>query len=288
MHKRMEKSVEEYLSNKKAYFMVREDLKRLQQYCVLYKNELFKFNKDIMGKTIYSTSNFAQKKQSMPAQQSSSLTAEDILDQPISKSAEYFQPEEKWEVDKFDHFIMKCSRKDQYEKEAQVYFCYGRISNRMMLMRYGMTLEYNKYDHLYLRVHYLPKLLAKGVAPRLLRNISTDYRISKYKRFKLKYTQFPIDLVLFARAVLWTYNVHSLDSLFTIQDLNLEYDALSLVLDLLKDFETTHFNQSIAEDEALLQDDKQNYHQHFATIYRLERHRILQHQIKYSLLFLIP
>lgn len=49
---------------------------------------------------------------------------------------------------------MKCSRKDQFEKGAQVYFCYGRLSNRMMLMRYGMALENNKYDHFHLRVDY--------------------------------------------------------------------------------------------------------------------------------------
>jgi hypothetical protein len=31
----------------------------------------------------------------------------------------------------------------------------------MMLMRYGMALEYNKYDHVHLRVQYLEYLLPK-------------------------------------------------------------------------------------------------------------------------------
>lgn len=33
----------------------------------------------------------------------------------------------------------------------------------MMLMRYGMSLEFNKYDHVYLRIEYLPKLINKSV-----------------------------------------------------------------------------------------------------------------------------
>ncbi len=47
-------------------------------------------------------------------------------------------------------------------KHAQVYFCYGRLSNRMMLMRYGMALEYNKYDHVHVRVEYLEHLIEEG------------------------------------------------------------------------------------------------------------------------------
>jgi hypothetical protein len=53
---------------------------------------------------------------------------------------------------------MKCSSKDQFEKGAQVYFCYGRLSNRMLLMRYGVALEFNKYDHVYLKIPFLEYL----------------------------------------------------------------------------------------------------------------------------------
>jgi hypothetical protein len=32
----------------------------------------------------------------------------------------------------------------------------------MMLMRYGMALEYNKYDHVHVRVEYLEHLIEEG------------------------------------------------------------------------------------------------------------------------------
>jgi len=47
---------------------------------------------------------------------------------------------------------MICSTKDQFEAGSQVYFCYGRLPNRLLLMRYGISLEHNKYNHLFIRI----------------------------------------------------------------------------------------------------------------------------------------
>lgn len=47
--------------------------------------------------------------------------------------------------------MMLCSTKDQFEK-AQVFFCYGRLSNRLLLLRYGFAIEHNKYNHIFLRL----------------------------------------------------------------------------------------------------------------------------------------
>lgn len=47
---------------------------------------------------------------------------------------------------------MLCSTKDQFEKGAQVFFCYGRLPNKLLLMRYGFALEHNKYDHMFLKL----------------------------------------------------------------------------------------------------------------------------------------
>ncbi len=51
---------------------------------------------------------------------------------------------------------MLCSTKDQFEAGAQVFFCYGRLPNKLLLMRYGIALEYNKYDHMFLRIPITP------------------------------------------------------------------------------------------------------------------------------------
>ena len=58
-------------------------------------------------------------------------------DKPV-KGEEYFQKE--WPKDKFDKFYMLCSTKDQFEKGSQVFFCYGRLPNKLLLMRYGFAL----------------------------------------------------------------------------------------------------------------------------------------------------
>lgn len=34
----------------------------------------------------------------------------------------------------------------------QIYFEYGRLSNRTLLLRYGFALENNKYEHVWLRI----------------------------------------------------------------------------------------------------------------------------------------
>lgn len=47
---------------------------------------------------------------------------------------------------------MLCSTKDQFEKGSQVFFCYGRLPNKLLLMRYGIALEHNKYDHMFIKI----------------------------------------------------------------------------------------------------------------------------------------
>lgn len=51
-------------------------------------------------------------------------------------------------------------------------------------MRYGIALEFNKYDHYYLRIELEEKLKQK---------------FSKIS-IKLKYTEFPISLIRFCKA----------------------------------------------------------------------------------------
>lgn len=119
----MAQSFADYVMGKKAYFMVREDMKRAQQICITFKNELSKFTKDILKKSVSSANNFAQKKVSfiLPfnCQQSRKDkdqsekpidTPDEILAQQLNSNQEYYPAE--WDNDKFDHFIMKCSRKD--------------------------------------------------------------------------------------------------------------------------------------------------------------------------------
>ena len=48
-------------------------------------------------------------------------------------------------------FIIK-SQSEFFPKGSQVYLCYGRMSNRDALKRYGFCLTNNKYNNLYIKL----------------------------------------------------------------------------------------------------------------------------------------
>jgi hypothetical protein len=48
-------------------------------------------------------------------------------------------------------FIIK-TYSDGFVKGSQVFLCYGRISNRDLLKRYGFCLTFNKYNYLYIKM----------------------------------------------------------------------------------------------------------------------------------------
>jgi hypothetical protein len=61
-----------------------------------------------------------------------------------------------WEktFDKVDaeyDFVIRAG-KIGYPKGSQVYICYGRMSSREMLKRYGFCLPHNKYNNVYIKM----------------------------------------------------------------------------------------------------------------------------------------
>jgi hypothetical protein len=67
----------------------------------------------------------------------------------------------------------------------------------MLLMRYGISLEYNKYDHVYIKLEYISNINQFNF---IKEKLMSWKNISKFKKFKLKRTQFNIDVILFLRA----------------------------------------------------------------------------------------
>ena len=54
-------------------------------------------------------------------------------------------------VDKEYDFVIRTG-KQGYPKGSQVYICYGRMSSREMLKRYGFCLQHNKYNNIYIKM----------------------------------------------------------------------------------------------------------------------------------------
>lgn len=49
------------------------------------------------------------------------------------------------------NFVIQ-SNTDTFPKGSQIYLCYGRMSNRDALKRYGFCLTYNKYNHMTIKL----------------------------------------------------------------------------------------------------------------------------------------
>lgn len=162
----------------------------------------------------------------------------------------YFNPIEQWADDKFDEFVMKCSSKDQFERRSQVYFCYGRLSNRSLLMRYGMTLEYNKYDHVFMRVpflHRLTELMKSKVKPYC-------YNVSKFKKFKVRRYDFNLEVLAFCRIAHFSLPDSTVNSVFYITNLKKEILVLDAVIQIYENYLKDNFKTTIQENEKALYD----------------------------------
>ena len=70
-------------------------------------------------------------------------------------------------------------------------------------MRYGIALEHNKYDHLFLRVDVSEFVYKNG---HLQRAVQMDVALRRFRRFKLKRARFCVELLTFNRAMLWDYS----------------------------------------------------------------------------------
>jgi hypothetical protein len=67
----------------------------------------------------------------------------------------------------------------------------------MLLMRYGVALEYNKYDHVYLRQDFLPFIEKYNV---IKQKLAAWKNIPQFKIFKIKATAINLALIYFHRA----------------------------------------------------------------------------------------
>jgi len=177
-----------------------------------------------------------------------------------------------WKDDDFEYMILKNSEKDFFRENSQVYFCYGRLSNRKLLQRYGMALEFNKYDNAVIRVRVVECVKA---ANQDFINYLNNFKLKKCRSFKLRSVHFNLDFLLFARGANWDIDSNSIEELFEPLSLELELKALNFMKKILGDNLKKDFGTSFEENSELVNQKKFNYHEHFAIIYRLEKQRIL-------------
>ena len=182
-----------------------------------------------------------------------------------------FSDEELWKDDNFEYMVLKNSEKDFFLKNSQVYFCYGRLSNRKLLMRYGLALEYNKYDHIFIRIGVLEHLKAT----KDLINYISNLKLQKNRIFKLEAVKFNLDLLLFSKGIHWDIEKNTPEELFEPKNWDFEIKALVFMKEIFEKCLKEMFKIGFKESSELVFEKKMGYHEHFATIYRVERQRLL-------------
>ena len=161
-------------------------------------------------------------------------------------------------------------KKDHFNSNSEVYFCYGRNSNRDLLLRYGFAIEGNKYDHVWLSYDLsssfkqMPDLFER----------SRKLGLSMRRKFKINHMRFNIDIIIYHRLLRWNlYSLKNLNEVFFVTDVNQEIR----ILDEVKD----SFEQKLkfVEGNEDLTDKSLNYHRYFIAVFHVEQTRIIKKQI---------
>ncbi len=123
---------------------------------------------------------------------------------------------------------MQARHHAYFNKESQIYFSYGKLSNRTLLIRYGFSLENNPYEHVWVKIR-----LGKQIEPYpdLFESIQAKGLSVNYK-FKLKSYTLAIEPIIYFRMCGWKLTHHTLQDIFFITDVGRELNCLNQVKEL--------------------------------------------------------
>lgn len=247
---------------------IKEFIKNCEELKVLnlkYKNKLYQYYSNVKNKDL-ETLVFAQ----------SNAFQTDFQENETKNKKKFFNIAKKtWPEETFDYFILKTTKGDQFEKNSQLYLCYKRLSNIKLLNHYGIALEYNKYNHLYMRIDYLQFLNSKS---EILHYISS-YNLGKKKKFKITELEINMDLINFCKGLFWKIDKNKIEELFQAKNFDLEIQALKKMIIFFEErYQKSNFSEE--DNDKFLRSKDINHHQYFSAIYRQEKRRILLTHIK--------
>ena len=201
--------------------------------------------------------------------------------------------------DKETYFVLCTKHKNVYNVGQQVFHCYGRRTNRFLLLNYGFCLNNNKYNSLSFRVWVnfnwqeerkkVEEQKAQGVPRKDSSSSSSDgegdekdNRISKVIR--LKKTHFNEEIFAYLRAnLLNTYKGKNLPYLLVSSPVDVEFEMLvvACTINLLKGLMTSRFKTPLEKDQELLRDASLPIRNRFAVLHRMNAKDILTENINY-------
>lgn len=152
--------------------------------------------------------------------------------------------------DEYDFVIRTYN--DGFPKGSQVFLCYGRMSNREMLKRYGFCLPYNKYNYLYIKLRLEPNDPEFAYRKYVLRKFfSIEDPKANYKQgpgsandtmdissrhFRVYFQKLNTKVLKFIKIL--TFNVHDDDisCIVETRSLSLEYISLQKLVKVYEEF----------------------------------------------------
>ena len=186
-------------------------------------------------------------------------------------------------------FQIKTSQ-DVYPKGSQVYICYGRMSNREMLKRYGFCLMNNKYNNIFIKLKlelndpdfkYRYYILQKFFQTEIS---SKDNVVSVQSRhFKIFYQKLNTKMLKFIKIINFNVKTDEISTVVETRSLSLEYVSFQKLRAVYEDF-LNNFPTTLREDLDFMKDPirmkKLSVRQYMGMVYRTEQKRILINQIK--------
>ena len=139
-------------------------------------------------------------------------------------------------------FQMKTCQ-DTFPKGSQVYLCYGRMTNREMLKRYGFCILNNKYNNMFIKLRlevtdpdfkYRLFILQKffSLDPDTKRggvNVSS-------RHFKVHYHHFNMKVLKFIKILSFNVKEDDISCIVETRSLSLEYISLQKLQKVYQDF----------------------------------------------------
>jgi hypothetical protein len=101
---------------------------------------------------------------------------------------------------------MEARELASFPKDSQVFFSYGKLSNRTLLVRYGFCLEDNPFEHVWVKCSLRREI---EPYPDLFEQVQEKGLPVNYK-MKLKGRSFALEPVLLARMSRWKLTHHRL------------------------------------------------------------------------------
>jgi hypothetical protein len=92
------------------------------------------------------------------------------------------------------------TKSDRFEPNNQVFFRYGRNSNRNLLLDYGFCIEGNKYEHVWISFDLTEEMRASQGLMKVLQ----QKKASLHQKFKLYHHILNMDIIIFLRLKAWS------------------------------------------------------------------------------------